>query len=136
MKFSTILTVLLTLLSCPLSLWPDDKRLPLAPQLMTAKTAYIDNLSGSSAVGDQTYQEIRKWGRLQVVLDKKQADIILLLTTTTDSEGFTNRHLSVIDPNTGDVLWSESKPAIYIRGATKFLVGELRKRIENQSAGR
>lgn len=68
-----------------------DKYLPLPPQIMTAKTVYIDNETGVSKVGDQCYQEIQKWGPLQVVQGRKQADLILLLSyqqyvTTTTSE--------------------------------------------------
>jgi len=134
MNSSTTLTASLTLLACSLTGSPDDKHLPLAPQVMTARTAYIDNRSGRSAVADETYHEIRKWGRFQVVQDRTQADIILLLTTTLDSDGDAWRHLTVIDPSTGDILWSDSKAAIYHLGrATQFLVGELKKRIEDQS---
>jgi hypothetical protein len=57
-----------------------DKHLPLPPQIMAAKTVYIDNQSGIAKLGDRCYTEIQKWGRFQVVQDPKQADLILLLS--------------------------------------------------------
>jgi len=57
-----------------------DKHLPLPPQVMTAKTVYIDNQSGFAKMGDKCNEEIQKWGRFQVVQNRKQADLILLLS--------------------------------------------------------
>jgi hypothetical protein len=164
-----------------------DKHLPLPPQVMTAKTVYIDNQSGVAKLGDRCYSEIQKWGRFQVVQDRKQADLILLLsareynrgyvtsgggtTGTVDSSGTINTtttgnqtsgtiyssgtintttnptythpvtvnytYMTVIDPKTGDNLWSDSKRwgNLYtgFHSATKGLVDELMKRInENE----
>jgi hypothetical protein len=102
------------------------------------------------------------------VLDRRQADLILLLTArehtggyvttggrqtgtvddagnieTTSTPTYTTRvtvgytYLTVIDAKTGDNLWSESKRwgSLYtgFRSATKGLIGELKKRIEDQS---
>lgn len=57
-------TAALLLLACSLSTSAKDKHLPLAPQLMSAKTVYIDNRSGQAAIGDGAYQEITNWGSL------------------------------------------------------------------------
>jgi hypothetical protein len=163
-----------------------DKHLPLPPQIMTAKTVYIDNQSGISRLGDRCYTEIQKWGRFQVVQDRNQADLIFLLsareynggyvttggqttstvntsgninatsygdqtTGTINSSGTINSttsptytqpviigytYLTVIDPKTGDNLWSDSKRwgNLYtgFHSATKGLVDELVKRIEGR----
>lgn len=147
----------------------DKDHLPLPPQIAAAKTVYIDNQSGEAKIGDRAYQEIKKWGRLQVVMDRKQADLIFLLTArehtggyvttggnqsgTVDSSGNVNTtsspsyttqvtvgytFLSVIDPKTGDNLWSASKRwgNLYtgFHSATKGLIEDLRKRIDEQSS--
>lgn len=65
-----------------------DKHLPLPPQVMAAKTVYIDNQSGVSKLGDRCYTEIQKWGRFQVVQDRKQADLILLLSAREYTRGY------------------------------------------------
>ncbi len=164
-----------------------DKHLPLPPQVMTAKTVYIDNQSGVARLGDRCYTELAKWGRFQVVQDRKQADLILLLsareynrgyvtsggsttgtintsgnvdsttignqtTGTVDSTGTINTttepaytqpvtvgytFMTVIDPKTGESLWSDSKRwgNLYtgFHSATKGLVDDLMKRIKEGS---
>jgi hypothetical protein len=65
-----------------------DKHLPLAPQLIAAKTVYILNRSGNAAIGDRAYQEMKSWGRFQIVSDKTQADLIFLLTTHAETYGY------------------------------------------------
>jgi len=161
-----------------------DKHLPLPPQVIAAKTVYIDNQSGIAKLGDRCYTEIQKWGRFQVVQDRKQADLIFLLsareynggyvttggetTSTVNASGDINAttngnqttgtvntsgtinsttspaytqpvtvgytYLTVIDPKTGDNLWSDSKRwgNLYtgFHSATKSLIDELEKRIK------
>ncbi len=167
-SFRVLATVLVTACSIPISA-KEKQHLPLPPQVMSAKTVYIDNQSGQAKIGDRAYEEIKKWGRFQVVQDRKQADLILLLTAREHNGGYvttgggqTGRvddygnvntasnptytapvtvgytYLTVVDPKTGDSLWSESKRwgNLYtgFHSATKGLIGELKKRIEEQSA--
>ncbi|MGB8768500.1 MAG: hypothetical protein WCC92_02725 [Candidatus Korobacteraceae bacterium] len=148
-----------------------SKHLPLPPQITAAKTVYIDNQSGMAKLGDRAYEQLQKWGRFQVVQDRKQADLILLLSareynggyitsggdtagrvdesgnintsssptyTTPVTVGYT--YLTVIDPKTGENLWSDSKKwgNLYtgFHSATKGLIDELEKRInEEQPSG-
>ena len=144
------------------------KHLPLPTQVMTAKTVYIDNQSGIAALGDRAYQELTQWGRFQIVADRKQAELILLLSahaydggyvttgggqtgsidengniSTTSQPTYTTRvtvgytFLTVIDPKSGDNLWSDSKRwgnlFTGFHSATKALVKELRDRMAEQS---
>jgi hypothetical protein len=145
-----------------------DKHLPLAPQVISAKTVYVDNQSGIAKLGDKAYEQFNKWGRLQVVQDRKQADLILLLSAreynggyittgggttgsvdqsgnirTTSNPTYTApvsvnyTFVTLIDPKTGDSLWSDSKRwgNLYtgFHSATKGLIDELMKRINEQS---
>jgi hypothetical protein len=146
----------------------DKSHLPLPSQVTAARTVYIDNQSGMAKLGDRAYEEVKKWGRLQVVSDRRQADLIFLLsareynggyvttgggtTGTIDSSGNINTtsnptytspvsvgytFLTVIDPKTGDSLWSDSKRwgNLYtgFHSATKGLIDELMKRVNEES---
>src|ERR1019366_1707096 len=65
-----------------------DKHLPLPPQIATAKTVFIDNQSGFAKLGDRAYEQLTKWGRFQVILDRKKADLILLLSARAYDGGY------------------------------------------------
>lgn len=132
--------------------------LPLSPQVLSARTVYIDNQSGQANLGDRAFQELKKWGRWQVVTDRKQADLILLLTARAYERGYVTNttgrvdengnvsatsnaapvtvgytYITIVDPATGDNLWSNSKRwgNLYtgFHSATKGLIDELMKRI-------
>ena len=151
----------LALSSCVLSFAKEKSHLPLPPQITSAKSIYIDNQSGIAKLGDKAYEQLTKWGRWQVVTDRQKADLILLLsahqynggyvTSTTGrvddngniyassdatsvTVGYT--YITVVDPKTGDNLWSDSKRwgNLYtgFHSATKGLVDELMKRISEQ----
>jgi hypothetical protein len=123
---------------------------------MTAKTVYIDNRSGQAALADRAYQELQEWGRFQVTQDRVQADLIFLLSareevrgarqtgrvdengnvyTTSRPNVYSYSGLTVLDPKTGDPLWTESKAAtVFRKSAIKRAIDELRRRIEEQAA--
>jgi hypothetical protein len=145
-----------------------EKHLPLPPQIVAAKTVYIDNQSGFAKLGDRAYEQLTKWGRFQVIPDRKQADLVLLMSTkaydggyitsgggttgTIDSSGNINTtdrptysrqvsvnytFLTVVDPKTGEGLWSDSKKwgNLYtgFHSATKGLIDELMKRVNEEA---
>lgn len=122
----------------PLSLH-SQKQLAKSPKILSAKTVYFDDRTGVDAVGAAALAQLKKWGRFQIVRDKKLADLVFLLsadpynggyiifasgqTGTVDSSGHVqedrvpdyNRqapvrdaYLTVIDPRTGQNLWSDS----------------------------
>jgi hypothetical protein len=82
------LLVLLAVASAPTSSIGKDKHLPLPPQVMTAKTVYIDNQTGVAKLGDRCYTELEKWGRFKIVQDRKGADLILLLSAHEYTRGY------------------------------------------------
>lgn len=49
--------------------------------IASAKTIYFEDKSGVDAVGKETLAELSKWGRFQIVQDRKKADLILVLST-------------------------------------------------------
>jgi hypothetical protein len=145
----------------------EKQHLPLPATVLAAKAVFIDNQTGMAKLGDRAYEGLMKWGRFQIVADRKQADLIFLLTAqerdggyvtsgggqtgTVDSDGNINTrshptytthvtvaytYLTVFDAKSGDNLWSESKRwgNLYtgFRSATKGLIDELKKRIDEQ----
>src|ERR1700686_975620 len=60
--------------------------------IASAKTIYFDERSGVDAVGKKALAELSKWGRFQVLSDRKKADLILGLST--DPKGAGNLILS------------------------------------------
>jgi len=146
---------------CTFTLAKEKHHLPLPPQITTAKTIYIDNQSGMAKLGDRAYEQLTKWGRWQVIPDRQKADLVLLLsahqynggyvgstTGSVDENGNINAtssstpvtvgytYITVVDPKTGDNLWSDSKRwgNLYtgFHSATKGLVDELMKRISEE----
>jgi hypothetical protein len=162
-------SVVLLLLVCAVASEARDKHLPLPPQILTAKTIYIDNQSGMAKLGDRAYEQLEKWGKYKVVQDKKSADLILLLSAreyhrgyvssgsqttghidesgninTTTSPTYSSEvtvgytYITMIDPASGDALWSDSKRwgSLYngFHSATKGLIDELMKRVNEESS--
>jgi TonB family protein len=60
--------------------------------IASAKTIYFEDQSGVEAVGKKARAELSKWGRFQIVSDRKRADLILVLST--DPKGADNLILS------------------------------------------
>jgi len=148
---------------CTVSFAKGKNHLPLPPEITSAKTIYIDNQSGVAKLGDRAYEQLTKWGRWQVVTGRQKADLVLLLSahqynggyvtsttgriddngninTTSDATSVTvgYTYITVVDPKTGDNLWSDSKRwgNLYtgFHSATKGLVDELMKRISEEEA--
>src|SRR5947208_8102328 len=80
----------------------DDKYAPLPSQIVSAKTVFILNETGKAKFGDAVYKQIKTWNRWQVITDKNQADIVLVVT---DKGGMKSMnpsfYLNVTDPKTG-----------------------------------
>jgi hypothetical protein len=140
-----------------------QKQLAQSPRILSAKSVYFDNQTGSDAVGKNTVAQLRKWGKFQLVADPKKADLIFLLsadpckgsniifasgqTGSADDGHITEdpvpnynkqspiryAYLTVIDPKTRHNLWSDK----HLWGGlfTGFnSVGErLVKELENQT---
>jgi hypothetical protein len=115
-----------------------QKQMAQLSKMKTAKTAYFEDHTGADAAATATLAELRKWGRFQVVDDKRKADLVILLTadpyrggqimtasgeTGTMEDGSLKKdpvpnynsaattreaYLSVVDRATGDLMWSDS----------------------------
>jgi hypothetical protein len=121
----------------PLSQTPPPAQ-KISPPIRAAKFVFFDDQTGVPKVGKEALARLKAWGRFQVVADKSQADLILVLsaspprgdhilysggqTGTIDSgqihedpvpnylnSGPTRAaYLTVFDAKTGRSLWTDS----------------------------
>ncbi len=139
-----------SLLSPAFLLGKEKDHVPLPAQVMTAKTVYIDNQSEDASVGDKAREELRKWGRFQLVSDRAEADLIFVFSTSeytsyaTSSPPYSTEvqanytYLTIIDGKSGQHLWNASQKwgSLYggYHSATRGLMNDLKKRLEEQIA--
>ena len=79
-----------------------QKQSAKSPKIVSARTVYFDNRTGNDAVGATAVAQLRKWGRFQVVQDKKAADLIFLLSADPYHGGyiiFASGQTGTMDPN-------------------------------------
>ena len=138
--------LLLSFLAVTLPTGAFARKAPIPAELMQAKTVYIQ--SGPTSDVRQCSEELTKWGRLKIVSDPKDADVIVRIGMNTGSSGYT-RTGNVLTPNTSllitveivqastqKALWSGTQSwSPFRRTPTKNLVKELRKRVEEQEKG-
>ncbi len=134
---------------------------PLPTKVLTAKTIYIENASGRADMADKAYTELRAWGRYQIVQTKDKADVIMVLSVTSEQTEGTEisqansynyktgawtqgtvtvpdtatwrfSQVKLVDPSTGDVEWSDQLVQRRKYSATEELIKALRHRIEEQ----
>ena len=116
----------------PHTAFAQDKYAPLPEKVINARTIFYVNDTGSSRFGDNLYQELEKWNRWEVVTDKKNADLILVLSQRDHIEGTiatanattsgqatyatgtsapiksSSWHIFLIDPTSGETVWVSS----------------------------
>lgn len=128
-----------------------QKRPPrLSELIMQADSVSIDcdacprNLAEARTTADQ---ELLVWKRFRVVENRRQADLIFLFSANPYLGDYLTRDgpdkrpvmidrtiMTVIDPHTGQNLWSDSRiwGSWRVVGATKDLIAELRGEMESQ----
>src|SRR5467141_1000859 len=57
-----------------------NKQAP-SPKILSAKTIYFRDETGSEAVRNGALDELRKWGRFQIVSDREHADLVFVLSS-------------------------------------------------------
>jgi len=115
MRFFSHLPVLAALAStiAPSAAQP-QKKLARSPRIQSAKPVYFENKTGVDAVGNKALAQPKRWGRFQIVKERKQADLIFILSADPYNGGYIRQapvryvFLTVLDPKTGDTLWSDS----------------------------
>jgi hypothetical protein len=53
------------------------------PELLAAKTVYLSDRGGDRKLSDQIRQQVKQWGRWELVSGAKDADLVLVLTVET-----------------------------------------------------
>jgi hypothetical protein len=128
----------------------NDKRASLPASVISAKTVYVDNQTISAELLNTAYTELAKWGRLQVVDNPQKADIVIRLSNgnyvrfvpggdnvpTADPKPGKNNfigadeavppgstRISLVDPKTGNSLWSDIRKTDNAKAATHMLDG-------------
>jgi hypothetical protein len=134
---SSALSLLTLCFVVPVSPLHAQKQMAHSPSILNAKTFYFENQTGSDSVGKSALDELKKWGKYKLVSDKKDADLIFLLSadpyrggelllasgqTGTIQDGHLHEdtvpnytkssptrevYLTVIDSTTGANLWSD-----------------------------
>jgi hypothetical protein len=121
----------------------------LSAKIMQADSVYVDCVCPRAlAVARETaLQELQTWGRFRIAQDRRQSDLIFLFSGNPYLGDYLTRDgpdqrpvaieftiLTVIDPNTGQSLWTDSRRwgSWRVRGATKDLVDELRQQMEDR----
>ena len=85
----------------------DHKHSNLAPKLLTAKSVYFEDRTGAAHVGEKALEQLKKWGRFQIVTEEKQADLIILLSAQPYKGGqiaISGGQTGTIDPNGNIVM--------------------------------
>lgn len=124
---------------------------PFVPtKILQADTVYIDCsvCPRGLAVADKTaFKELRAWGRFRVLTDHKRADLIFMFSANPYLGDYLTRDgpdkrpvfinftiMTIIDPHTGDSLWTDSRRwgSWRVASATRDLIEELRNQMEDR----
>ena len=122
----------------------------LPPKVTLGKSVYVacdTCLRGMAKARLAAFQQLLDWNRFVVLPDRDKADLVFLFSANPYMGDYLTRDgpdprpihvdttfMSVIDPRTGQNLWSDSKKAgsWRVAGATKDLIDEFRAQLEAQ----
>jgi hypothetical protein len=123
----------------------------LSAKVMQARSVYIDcdNCVRTMDKAPQAaLEELGSWRRLDVVSDRNKADLIFLFSANPYLDDYLTRdrpdirpvaidfvYMNVIDPATGESLWSDSRRwgSFRVAGATKDLIVEFKQHLEESA---
>ncbi len=147
---SVLAAVVLSALLFPVQVQANGKHAVLPMKVLTASTIYVDNQTTSAELQNTAYIELSKWAHFQIVDSPEKADIILRLSGGTsvkfvpgngeppayDSKSAKQNwmgadeavppgstRLSLIDPKTGNPLWSDVHKTDNPKAASRMLDG-------------
>lgn len=133
------------------SLAKKSERPRLPAKIMQASSVYIDCVCPAelTVAREIATEQLKRWGRFEISNDSRGADLVFLFSgnpylgdylarngSDTRKVSLASTILTVVDPSTGQALWSDSRRwgGSRIEAATKDLIDELRKQIEGQTA--
>jgi hypothetical protein len=127
-----------------------EERFTLPAKIMQADSVYVDCVC-PRALGEArgtALAELQSWGRFKLSEDRRHTDLVILFSGNPYLGDYVTRDgpdtryvaieftiMTVIDPNTGQTLWTDSRRwgSWRIKGATKDLIKELREQMEGQT---
>ena len=79
MRFFSLLLLVVALSSAmaPIAAQPRKQR-ARSSRMQSAKAVYFEDKTGVDAVGNKALAQLKKWGRFQIVQDRKQADLVFI----------------------------------------------------------
>jgi|SRR5882762_3973029 len=89
MRFFSHLLLLVALAStiAPIAA-QSQKQLTRSSRIQSAKSVYLEDKTGVDAFGNKALAQLKKWGRFQIVQDRKPADLILMLSADPYKGGY------------------------------------------------
>jgi hypothetical protein len=125
-------------------------RAALSAKIMRANSVFVDCVCprGLAVAQETALQQLQGWGRFKVAQDHRHADLVFLFSGNPYLGDYVTRDgpdkrpveivstiMNVIDPNTGESLWSDSRHwgSWRVKSATKDLIEELRQEMEGQT---
>jgi hypothetical protein len=148
-KFIQLLVLVCTATFVSAAFAKNAEHAPLPPKIMQADSVYVDCVCPRAlgAARETALQELQLWGRFQISQDRRHTDLVFLFSGNPYLGDYTTRDgpdkrpvaieftiLTVIDPNTGESLWTDSRRwgSWRVRGATKDLIYGLREQMQGQ----
>jgi hypothetical protein len=133
----------------PSALAGTKERPRLPAKILQANSVYVDCVCprGLAVAQETALKRLQGWGRFQIAENHRQADLIFLFSGNPylgdylTRDGPDTRYVSVeftimtvIDANTGESLWTDSRRwgSWRVSSATKDLIDELREQMEDQ----
>ena len=122
-----------------LSFLPAQARAPHAtlPQaVVDARTIYLESGTNPTGLEYTAILELNKWGHFVLVETKDGADLIMHLANgdTSLPKGYTL--ISLLDPKTGNLLWSDLEKTENSKVRNGHLLDGLRKAFDEYEKGR
>lgn len=120
----------------------------LSSKVSQAKSAYIDCDACPRAMADAgliAYHELQDWARFDLAPDRRHADLVFLFSANSYLGDYVTRdgpdtrpvfievtYMNVIDPATGESLWSDSRRwgSLLVGRATKDMILEFKEQLE------
>jgi hypothetical protein len=136
MKITVPVLILGVLLLCLNTFADNDKYAPLPDKIVNAKTVFLINETGKARFGDALYKQRKTWNRWQIVTNKEQADLILVLTDKVGMQSLNpSFYLNINDPTTAEQLWStrttmQGKLWRSWGSVAQTLLGDIQKRMK------
>jgi len=149
-KLIPLLAAIFSVAFVPVAFAKKNERPILPAKIMQASSVFVDCVCprALAAAQEAALHELQSWGRFTISEDRRRADLVFLFSGNPYLGDYLTRDgpdkrpvaiqstiMTVIDPNTGNTLWTDSRRwgSWRVKGATKDLIEELRQQMEGQT---